>query len=39
MYQAPERDADFANSTSSTIWPRAAVAAGSFWHYDATLDA
>ena len=34
------RDADFANSTAATIWPRAAVAAGSFYRYDATrLDA
>eukprot|EP00040_Diaphanoeca_grandis_P018485 m.97205 g.97205 ORF g.97205 m.97205 type:complete len:705 (+) comp26958_c0_seq2:225-2339(+) len=32
------RDVDFANSTSSTIWPRAAIAGGSFWGYDGGLD-
>lgn len=31
------RDKDFANSTSSTIWPRAAVAAGAFWGYNNTI--
>lgn len=39
MFQSPQRDNDFANSTSSTIWPRAAVAAGSFWRYDPGLAA
>ena len=33
------RDADFVNSTSSTVWPRAAVAGGAFWRYSAALDA
>lgn len=33
------RDRDFSNSTSSTVWPRAAVAAGAFWRYTAALDA
>jgi hypothetical protein len=32
------RDRDFANSTSSTIWPRAAVAGGSFWGFTEQLD-
>jgi hypothetical protein len=32
------RDIDFANSTSSTIWPRAAVAGGSFWRFTDQLD-
>jgi N-acetyl-beta-hexosaminidase len=33
------RDADFSNSTASTVWPRAAVAAGAFWRYTSALDA
>jgi hypothetical protein len=33
------RDSDFDNSTSSTVWPRAAVAGGAFWHYSSALDA
>ena len=32
------RDVDFDNSTSSTIWPRAAIAGGSFWGFSAALD-
>ena len=32
------RDTDFANSTSSTIWPRAAIAGAAFWGYDSVLD-
>ena len=39
LYQSPQRDADFANSTSSTIWPRASIAAGSFWNFDARMRA
>jgi len=31
------RDADFSNSTATTIWPRAAIAGGSFWNYDQAL--
>ena len=38
LYQAPQRDADFENATSSTIWPRAGVAAGSFWNWEAALE-
>ena len=38
LYQSPQRDRDFENATSSTIWPRAAIAAGSFWNWDPTLD-
>jgi len=30
MFQSPDRDDDFSNSTSSMIWPRSAIAAGSF---------
>ena len=33
------RDTDFSNSTSSTVWPRAAVAAGAFWRFTSALDA
>ena len=32
------RDVDFANSTMSTIWPRAAIAGGSFWNYNNELN-
>ena len=32
------RDADFSNSTASTIWPRTAIAGGAFWHFDGGLD-
>jgi len=38
MFQSPERDDDFANSTSSMIWPRNAIAAGSFWRYNPQLS-
>merc|ERR1711920_417199 len=37
MFQSPERDSEFSNSTSSMIWPRTAIAAGSFWRYDPNL--
>ena len=32
------RNADFINSTTSTVWPRAAVAGGAFWHYSSALS-
>jgi hexosaminidase len=38
LFQSPERDEDFANSTSSMIWPRNAIAAGSFWRYSPRLS-
>merc|ERR1711937_716232 len=38
LFQSPERDDDFANSTSSMIWPRNAIAAGSFWRYSTQLS-
>jgi len=38
MFQSPDRDDDFSNSTSSMIWPRSAIAAGSFWRYSDALS-
>jgi hypothetical protein len=35
---SPARDVDFAKAISATIWPRAAVAAGTFWRWDERLD-
>ena len=37
LLASPARDVDFGKSVSATIWPRAAVAAGSFWRWDPTL--
>merc|ERR1712048_718901 len=37
VFQSPDFDAAFSASTSSMIWPRAAVAAGSFYRFDAQL--
>ena len=35
----PSQDAVFARSVSGKIWPRAAVAAGSYWHFtNASFD-
>jgi len=39
LFQSPERDDDFSNSTSSMIWPRTAIAAGSFWRYSSKVPA
>ena len=38
MQPSPASDAEFAKSISRTIWPRAAVAAGSFWRWDPGLS-
>lgn len=38
MFQHPERDANFSTSTSSVIWPRAAISAGSFYRFDVALQ-
>lgn len=38
MFQSPSFDSNFSTSTSSMIWPRAAVAAGSFYRFDAALS-
>lgn len=38
LFQSPDRDDDFSNSTSSMIWPRSAIAAGSFWRYSSALS-
>jgi hexosaminidase len=35
---ARERDAQFAASTTATTFPFSLVAAGSWWHYDASMD-
>jgi hexosaminidase len=34
----PAQDEQFIKSISAMMWPRAAVAAGSFWRYDKSLD-
>ena len=38
LLDSPARDQDFGKSVSATIWPRAAVAAGSFWRWDETMS-
>ena len=38
LLPSPARDADFGRSVSATIWPRAAVAAGSFWRWSSSLS-
>jgi hypothetical protein len=38
LLPSPAQDAGFAKSVSATIWPRAAIAAGSFWRWDETLS-
>ena len=38
LLPSPARDAGFAKSVSATIWPRAAIAAGSFWRWDESLS-
>ena len=38
MLPSPASDAAFATSISATIWPRAAVAAGSFWRWEESLS-
>ena len=38
MLPSPSSDALFAKSISGTIWPRAAVAAGSFWRWEESLS-
>ena len=34
----PRRDAEFGRSIGGLIWPRAFVAAGAFWNYNASVD-
>ena len=38
MFWSPQNDSLFANATARCIWPRTAIAAGSFWRHDATLQ-
>ena len=38
LLPSPARDVDFGKSVSATIWPRAAIAAGTFWRWDETLS-
>merc|ERR1712107_524939 len=38
LFQSPDFDAAFSTSTSAMIWPRAAVAAGSFYRFDVHLQ-
>jgi hypothetical protein len=33
MFQSPQTDSNFSTSTSTCIWPRSIIAAGSFWGY------
>jgi len=37
LLPSPSRDVDFAKAIGGTIWPRAAVATGSFWRWDPNL--
>ena len=38
LFPSPARDPEFIRSISAMVWPRAAVAAGSYWRYDGGLD-
>ena len=38
LLPSPAQDLGFSESVTATIWPRAAIAAGSFWRWDATLS-
>ena len=38
LLASPAQDVDFGKSVSATIWPRAAIAAGTFWRWDETLS-
>jgi hexosaminidase len=38
MLPSPSGDANFSKAVSGTIWPRAAVAAGSFWRWEESLS-
>lgn len=37
LFRSPDFDTPFSTSVSAMIWPRAAVAAGSFYRFDAAL--
>merc|ERR1711998_625459 len=34
----PDKDEEFSRSAAGYLWPFGSLAAGSFWHYDATKD-
>jgi len=34
----PDKDEEFSRSAAGMLWPFGHLAAGSFWHYDATVD-
>ena len=38
MFWSPQNDSLFSNATARCIWPRTAIAAGSFWRHNATLQ-
>ena len=38
LLDSPAQDVNFGKSVSATIWPRAAIAAGTFWRWDETLS-
>jgi hexosaminidase len=38
LLPSPASDVEFGKSISAVIWPRAAVAAGSFWRWDGSLS-